>query len=127
MINKFLLFLLLEVVFVELGLGLVPLMDLELKHVVVVLDGLVLLCALILQDLQLILQDFDSFLELSEILGGVLNEIDVFVPCGLHFFVECLEVLQFVACFFVFFGEVKYQKFLNFEFLTGFSDLSSGS
>lgn len=68
MIDEFLLFFLLEVVLVELGLGLVPLMDLELKHVVVVLDGLVLLSALILQDLQLILQDFDSFLELSKIL-----------------------------------------------------------
>lgn len=54
-------------------------MDLQLEHVVVVLDGLVLLRALVLQDFHLILQDFDSFFELCEILGGVLDEVDVFV------------------------------------------------
>jgi len=42
--------------------------DLELEHVVVVLDGLVLLSALVLQNLQLILQDLNALLELRQVL-----------------------------------------------------------
>lgn len=56
-----------------------------------------------------------------------MNEIDIFVPCRLHFFIECLEVFKLVPCFFVFFGEIKDQKFLHLKLLTSFSDLRSGS
>lgn len=48
LLHQLLLLLLLQVVFVEFGFGLVSLVDLELKHVIVVLDGLVLLPALVL-------------------------------------------------------------------------------
>jgi hypothetical protein len=68
LIDQFLLLLLLEVVLVEFSLSLVSLMHLQLKHVIVVLDGLVLLRTLVLQDLQLVLQDLYAFLQFSEVL-----------------------------------------------------------
>ena len=65
MIYKFLLFLFLEFMLVEFGLGLVSLVDLELLDMIIVLDGFVLLGALIFEDLQLVLKDLDSFLKFS--------------------------------------------------------------
>ena len=69
LVDEFLLLLLLELVLVELGLGLVPLVDLQLQHVVVVLDGLVLLRALVLEDLELVLQDLYALFQLGQVLG----------------------------------------------------------
>ena len=44
-------------------------MDLQLQHVVVVLDGLVLLRALVLEDLELVLQDLYALFQLGQVLG----------------------------------------------------------
>lgn len=103
----------------------IPLVDLQLKHMVVVLNCFVLLGALILQDLQLILKNFYSFFQLSKILWGILDKINVFVSCRFDLFIESLEMFQFVAGLLVFLGQVQDQKFLDFQLLSGLSHFSS--
>ncbi len=68
-------------------------MDLELFDVVIVLDGFVLLRALVLKDLQFVLQDFYPFLQLGQVLARVLNQVDVLVTCRFNLLVQRLEVL----------------------------------
>ena len=63
LIHLLFLFFLLEIVFVQFGLGLISFVDLELQHVIVVLDCFVFLCALVFEDLKFILKDFYSLLQ----------------------------------------------------------------
>jgi hypothetical protein len=61
--------------------------------VFVVHESLVSFQGLVLQDFQFILHDFDSFLELSQVLRRVLNEIHIFVPGTFHFFIQSLKTV----------------------------------
>lgn len=79
--------------FVELGISPVLAMDLQLDDVFVVHESLVSFQGLVLQDFQFILHDFDSFLELSQVLRRVLNEIHIFVPGTFHFFIQGLKTV----------------------------------
>jgi hypothetical protein len=87
LVDQLLLLLLLEVVFVQLRLSLVPLVHLQLQHVVVVLNRLVFLGRLVLQDFQLVLKDFYTLFQLSEVLGGILDQVHVFITRGFHLLV----------------------------------------
>ncbi len=68
LVHQLLLLLLLKVVLVQLGLGLVAFVDLELQHVIVILNRLVLLGALVLQDLELVLKDLNTLFQLGQVL-----------------------------------------------------------
>lgn len=124
LIDELFLLFFLEFILVEFGFGLVSFVDFELFDMIIVLDGFVFLRALILQDLELVLEDLDSFLKFSQILRGVLDEIDVFVSGGFDFFVKGLEVLEFILGFLLFFGKIENQQLFDFEFLLGLTDLS---
>ena len=87
LVDQLLLLLLLEVVLVQLRLSLVPLVHLQLQHVVVVLNRLVFLRRLVLQYLQLVLKNFYTLLQLSEVLRGILDQVHVFITRRFHLLV----------------------------------------
>lgn len=93
---------------------------------VIVLDGFVFLGALVFEDLKLVLEDFDPLFELSEVLGGVLDEVNILVSGRLDLLVESFEVLELVLSFLLLFGQVQYEKLLDLKFLLGLSDLGVG-
>jgi hypothetical protein len=68
LIDVFFLLFFLKVVLIELGFGLISFVDLQLEHMIVVLNSLVLFCAFVLQDLQLVLQDLDPLFQLGKVL-----------------------------------------------------------
>lgn len=54
----------------------------------------ILLTALISEYFYLILQDFDAFLHLSQVLGRILDLRHVLISSIFHFFIECDEGIQ---------------------------------
>ncbi len=72
------------------------------------------------------MKDLDSLLEFSQVLGRVLNQVDVLVTCGLNLFVQGLEMFKLVFGFFLLLGQVKDKQFLYFELLLRLTHLSVG-
>jgi hypothetical protein len=80
--------------------------------------------AFISENFDFILQNLDTFLHLSKVLGGVLDLRDVLVTGVLHFFVKSDERIQTELSFLLFLSKIENKQFLDLKFLLGLSGLS---
>lgn len=83
----------------------------------------VFLSALVLQDVDFVLQDLHALLHLGQVLTAGLNLAHVLVPGVLHLFVKCNEGVQLEVRILLLLRQVQYQQLLDLELSTGLTSL----
>ena len=73
----------------------------------------VFLLTFILQDIDFILQDFDTLFHFSQVLTTCLDLTNVLVSRILYFFVKSNESIEFEVSILLLLGQIKNQKFFD--------------